>query len=185
MTKAEDNENRIVAQRYAQALLEFAGEGYTKEQILADISDISESYLQSEDLQKVMTSPVISQEDKKTLLIKIFKEVGVNEIILNFLKLLVDKNRFNIFSAIVKEYKNEINRMNNLLGIRVVSAIDLTDSEKAMIKVKLEKNLGKEIELDWAVDNDIIGGLLFESGDNIVDCSLRKKLQDINKEITI
>ena len=184
MTKAEDNENRIVAQRYAQALLELAGEKYTKEQILSDISDVKESYLHSDDMQKVMTSPVISQEDKKTLLTKIFGK-GVNEIILNFLKLLVDKNRFDIFSSIVKEYKQEINRMNNLLAIKVVSAIDLNDSEKSMIKVKLEKNLNKEIELDWAVDNELIGGLLFESGDNIIDCSLKKKLQDINKEITI
>ena len=130
-----------------------------------------------------MTSPVISQSDKKALLTKIFN--GVNVTILNFLKLLVDKNRFGIFSTIVKEYKNEINRMNNLLGIKVVSAIDLTASEKSMIKVKLEKNLKKEIELDWAVDSELIGGLLFESGDNIIDCSLKKKLQDINKEITI
>lgn len=183
MTKAEDNENRIVAQRYAQALLEFADDKYPKEQILNDISDIQKSYLQSDDLQRVMTSPVISQEDKKELLTKIFK--GVNVLILNFLKLLVDKNRFGIFSSIVKEYKNEINKMNNLLGIKVFSAIELTDSEKAMIKVKLEKNLKKEIELDWAVDNELIGGLLFESGDNIIDCSLKKKLQDINKEITI
>lgn len=183
MTKAEDNENRIVAQRYAQALLEFADDKYPKEQILNDISDIQKSYLQSDDLQRVMTSPVISQEDKKELLTKIFKDVNV--LILNFLKLLVDKNRFGIFSSIVKEYKNEINKMNNLLGIKVFSAIELTDSEKAMIKVKLEKNLKKEIELDWAVDNELIGGLLFESGDNIIDCSLKKKLQDINKEITI
>ena len=54
-----------------------------------------------------------------------------------------------------------------------------------MIKVKLEKILNKAIELDWASDSNLIGGLVFESGDNIIECSLQHKLQEIKKEITI
>ena len=71
------------------------------------------------------------------------------------------------------------------MEIKITSAIELNDNEKAMIKVKLQKILNKEIELDWASDNSLIGGLVFEAGDNIVDCSLQHKLQEINKEITI
>lgn len=184
MTKAEENENKIVAQRYANALMEFAGEKLSKEDIFSQIKDIQTSLNNSDDLQKVMSSPIVSNDEKKNVINKIFGK-NVNEIILNFLKLLIDKNRFNIFNSIVKEYKNEINRQNGILEIKITSAIELNNNEKAMIKVKLEKILHKEIELDWASDSSLIGGLVFEAGDNIIDCSLQHKLQEINKEITI
>ena len=184
MTKAEENENKIVAQRYANALMEFAGEKLSKEDIFSQIKDIQTSLNNSDDLQKVMSSPIVSNDEKKNVINKIFGK-NVNEIILNFLKLLIDKNRFNIFNSIVKEYKNEINRQNGILEIKITSAIELNNNEKAMIKIKLEKILHKEIELDWASDSSLIGGLVFEAGDNIIDCSLQHKLQEINKEITI
>ena len=176
MTKAEENENKIVAQRYANALMEFSGEKLSKEDIFSQIKDVQTSLNNSDDLQKVMSSPIVSNDEKKGV---------INKIILNFLNFLIDKNRFNIFNSIVKEYKNELNRQNGLLEIKIVSAIELNDNEKAMIKVKLQKILNKEIELDWATDSSLIGGLVFEAGDNIVDCSLQHKLQEINKEITI
>ena len=184
MTKAEENENKIVAQRYANALMEFSGEKLSKEDIFSQIKDVQTSLNNSDDLQKVMSSPIVSNDEKKGVINKIFGN-NINEIILNFLNLLIDKNRFNIFNSIVKEYKNELNRQNGLLEIKIVSAIELNDNEKAMIKVKLQKILNKEIELDWATDSSLIGGLVFEAGDNIVDCSLQHKLQEINKEITI
>ncbi len=184
MTKAEENENKIVAQRYANALMEFSGEKLSKEDIFSQIKDVQTSLNNSDDLQKVMSSPIVSNDEKKGVINKIFGN-NINEIVLNFLNLLIDKNRFNIFNSIVKEYKNELNRQNGLLEIKIVSAIELNDNEKAMIKVKLQKILNKEIELDWATDSSLIGGLVFEAGDNIVDCSLQHKLQEINKEITI
>lgn len=184
MTKAEENENKIVAQRYANALMEFSGEKLSKEDIFSQIKDVQTSLNNSDDLQKVMSSPIVSNDEKKGVINKIFGK-NINEIILNFLNFLIDKNRFNIFNSIVKEYKNELNRQNGLLEIKIVSAIELNDNEKAMIKVKLQKILNKEIELDWATDSSLIGGLVFEAGDNIVDCSLQHKLQEINKEITI
>ena len=184
MTKAEENENKIVAQRYANALMEFSGEKLSKEDIFSQIKDVQTSLNNSDDLQKVMSSPIVSNDEKKGVINKIFGK-NINEIILNFLNFLIDKNRFNIFNSIVKEYKNELNRQNGLLEIKIVSAIELNDNEKAMIKVKLQKILNKEIELDWATDSSLIGGLVVEAGDNIVYCSLQNKLQEINKEITI
>ena len=182
LTKAEDNENRIIAQRYANAVLEFADEKFTKETILSELADFQISLSNSSELQKVMASPIVSNNDKKKLLDKIFK-AGVNKTVLNFLKLLVDKNRFNIFNSIVEECRTEINKEKNMLSLRIISAIELSKSEKAMIKVKLQKVLNKDVELDWDVNDSIIGGLIFESGDNIIDCSLQHKLQTIQKEI--
>lgn len=182
MNKAEENENKLVSERYAQALLELVSDNLSKEDILKELLDITESVKCSGDLNKVMTSPVISNDEKKNVISKLFENT-TNKVILNFLKLLVDKNRFSMLESITKEYKNEINRLNNLLSINVTSAIDLTEDEKSAIKDKLSNILNKNIELEWATNPDIIAGLIFEVGDNIIDNSLRHKLQDLSRNI--
>lgn len=182
MNKAEENENKLVSERYAQALLELVSDNLSKEDILKELLDITESVKGSGDLNKVMTSPVISNDEKKNVISKLFENT-TNKVISNFLKLLVDKNRFSMLESITKEYKNEINRLNNLLSINVTSAIDLTEDEKSAIKNKLSNILNKNIELEWATNPDIIAGLVFEVGDNIIDNSLRHKLQDLSRNI--
>ncbi len=182
MNKAEENENKLVSERYAQALLELVSDNLSKEDILKELLDITESVKGSDDLNKVMTSPVISENEKKNVISKLFEDT-TNKVILNFLKLLVDKNRFSMLESITKEYKNEINRLNNLLSINITSAIDLTEDEKSTIKNKLSNILNKNIELEWAINPDIIAGLVFEVGDNIIDNSLRHKLQDLSRNI--
>lgn len=182
MNKAEENENKLVSERYAQALLELVSDNLSKEDILKELLDITESVKGSDDLNKVMTSPVISDNEKKNVISKLFENT-TNKVILNFLKLLVDKNRFSMLESITKEYKNEINRLNNLLSINITSAIDLTEDEKSTIKNKLSNILNKNIELEWATNPDIIAGLVFEVGDNIIDNSLRHKLQDLSRNI--
>lgn len=182
MAKIINNDNKLVAQRYAKALLELSNDGLTKEQIMSEISDVSESLSGSDDLQRLMASPVISGTEKNNVLSKVF-EKNISETVLNFLRLLVDKNRFSILDSIVTEYRSEVNKINNILNIKITSAISLSDAEKAMIKVKLEKILNKDIELEWSDDSSIIGGLVFEVGDSIVDNSLRHKLQEISRNI--
>ena len=182
MAKTINNDNKLVAQRYAKALLELSNDGLTKEQIMSEISDVSESLNGSDDLQKLMASPVISGTEKNNVLSKVF-EKNISETVLNFLRLLVDKNRFSILDSIVTEYRSEVNKINNILNIKITSALSLNDTEKAMIKVKLEKILNKDIELEWSDDSSIIAGLVFEVGDSIVDNSLRHKLQEISRNI--
>ena len=182
MNKAEENENKLVSERYAQALLELVSDNLSKEDILKELLDITESVKCSGDLNKVMTSPVISNDEKKNVISKLFENT-TNKVVLNFLKLLIDKNRFSMLESITKEYKNKINRLNNLLSINVTSAIDLTEDEKSAIKDKLSNILNKNIELEWATNPDIIAGLVFEVGDNIIDNSLRHKLQDLSRNI--
>ena len=183
MNKAMENENKLVSQRYAKALLEFVDENkLSNDEVLNQLSDISKSVENSEDLNRVMSSPVISANEKKNVLVKLFEKDN-SRVVVNFLQLLVDKNKFDILSSVVKEFANEVNKLNNRLTISVTSAIELTASDKAMVKIKLEKVLNKEIELDWFVNKDIIAGLVFEANDNIVDNSLRHKIQELSRKL--
>ena len=183
MNKAMENENKLVAQRYAKALLELVKDNnLSNEEILNQLNDILISVQNSDDLNKVMCSPIVSSNKKKNVITKLFSKDN-NKILVNFLQLLIDKNKFEILSSVVKEFSQEVNKMNNKLLLNVTSAIELTNSDKAMIKVKLENVLHKELRLDWYVNKDIIAGLVFEANDNIVDNSLRHQLQELSRKI--
>lgn len=183
MNKAIENENKLVAQRFAKALLELADENnLSKDEILSQLQDVCASVKGSYDLEKVMNSPVITNDEKKKIILELF-EKNTDKILVNFLRLLIDKNRFNILDSVLKEYSDEVNKKNNKLCISVTSAIELSNSDKTMIKVKMEKVLKKALELEWYVNKDIIAGLVFEANDNIVDNSLRHRIQELNRKI--
>ena len=177
----DGNENQIIAQRYAKALLDSSGKDLTKEQMFAELSDVLLSVNNSDDLKKLISSPAIQLNEKKKVLNKIF--TNNNKVILNFLNLLIDKNRFVILDEIVKECQSEINKLNKILEMKITSAIELNESEKAMIKVKLEKLLEKNLELNWTTDDNIIGGLIFQIDDRVVDCSILNKLSEIKRKV--
>lgn len=180
MNKAQENEYKLVAERYANALSELAGDDKVK--LFEDLNDVYLSVANSKDLSDILAFPVVSIDEKKNLLMKVFGK-NSSKIILNFIRLLIDKNRFNMLEAIVKEYKKIVNKIDNTLPICVTSAINLSKSDKAMIKIKLEKLLNKQTELEWTVNPDIIAGLVFEFDDNIIDNSLRHKLQDLSRNM--
>ena len=183
MNKAEENENKLAAQRYAKALIELAdAEKKSKDDIMKELFEINETVKVSDDLKRVMVSPVISVTEKKTLLTKIFS-ASISKTAMNFLKLLVDKNRFNLLDSISKEYKSIINGLNNLLSINITSAIELTESERADICNGLSKILNKKTEIEWTVDPEIIAGLIFEANGSIIDNSVRRKIQDLGQNM--
>jgi len=92
-----NTKNTLIAQRYADALVQIARDGkLTFEKINKDLNLIKEILEQSKDLNEVLLNPVISIADKKEIIDKVFSgEIDV--LVINFLKILTDKNKFFIF----------------------------------------------------------------------------------------
>lgn len=176
--------NILIAERYADALVEIAKDGkLTYEKISKNLNLVKEILTQSKDLDEFLTNPLISVEDKKTILDKVFTD-EVDVLILNFLKVLVDKSRFASFSEILEAYNKSLDDINNISRINVTSAVKMTDEAQAKLKDKLEAKLKKKVVLDLDINKDIIAGLVIRIGDNIIDMSLKNKLEDLSKSIT-
>lgn len=178
------NANILIADRYADALVELAKDGkMTFEKISSNLDLIREILSQSKDLNEFLTNPLISTNDKKEIIEKVFgKEVDV--LIVNFLKVLTDKERFSLFEEIFESYNKLLDNINNISRIKVVSAISMSDEAQKRLKTKLEEKLRMNVVLDMSIDTDIIAGLVIKIGDNIIDMSLKHKLEDLSKSIT-
>ena len=183
MKRAEQTEFKSVAKRYAQALIELCeSNSVSKQEILKDIKCVAESLENSPDLINLMNTPNVVKSEKQNVVDKIFTG-KVNKITMNFLGYLIEKDRFNILSSIKSELQAQLDIENNFVQIEVVSAIELDDGAKSSMKERLCQKLNKQVSVDWSVDSDIIGGLVFIIGDSIIDTSLKSKLQMIGRNI--
>lgn len=178
-----NTKNTLIADRYSDALVDLAKEGkLTFEKINTDLTLIKNILEQSPDLNEILSNPLTSVENKKEIIEKVFTS-EVDSLILNFLKILVDKNRFFVFNDILESFNVALDDINNISRIRVTSAVKMSEESKSKLKAKLEEKLKKNVILDLNINSNIIAGLVIEMGDNVIDMSLKHKLEDLSKNI--
>lgn len=179
-----NNKNTLIADRYSDALVEIAKDGkLTYGKISADLNLIMDILKQSKDLNEFLINPLISVEDKKEIIEKVFSS-EIDVLIVNFLKVLVDKNRFFVFDEILDAYNKSLDDVNNLSRVQVTSAVKMSEESINKLKEKLEARLKKNVVLDLNISPEIIAGLVIKMGDNVIDMSLKHKLEDLSKSIT-
>ncbi len=180
-----NNENNIlIAKKYAEALIDFGkAEKMSYVSISVDLANIQSILSKSEDLYEALTNPLISIEDKLNIIEKAF-EKDVDVLIRNFLKVLTEKDRFNLIYDIIKIYNSLLDEINGIARIDVISAVELNDIEQADIQAKLAEKLKKQVVIKYKTDKSIIAGLVFKMGDDIIDMSIARKLEDYKMALT-
>lgn len=179
-----NNKNNLkISKRYAKSLVGIMLNNDTnKDEIAQNLKNARDILSSSNELYVAMTNPIVSAYDKENIIEAVF-ERDCGSIVRNFLKLLVEKNRFNLVFLIIDEFIKLINKLNNVALVEVTSAINLEDNRKDEIQNKLKENLNKKIEVKYSVDNSIIAGLVFKIGDDVLDTSFKKKIEDLKKEL--
>lgn len=171
-----------IAKRYADALVESAKDSNLLQKVFDDLKLVESTLTTSTELKEFLEKPVISHDDKKDVIAQVFKN-SVSEATLNFLLLLVDNNRFNLFEATVVEYSDRLDEINNIVKVKVVSAVDLNEDMKNKLIQKLEQKVSKKVVADYVLKPEIIAGLVIEINDKTIDTSLKTKLNNMKKQL--
>ncbi len=172
-----------VSKIYAKSLIDLATESNSLDLFHQQLGEVLNTFKSSEELQKVMSNPTISVENKIQVLEDVFAS-RVDKKILNLLKLLVEKNRFSEFESIYYAYCEMFDNKSNKKAVEVVSAVNLSFEDKTNVLFKLEHKLNCEITPSWSVDENIIAGLLFKFDDYVIDTSVRTKIESLSKSIS-
>lgn len=174
----------LVAKRWAKALMELAQEndGISKEDILDDLREVSETIESSPELKSAINNPSVSVEEKQIVICKLFQN-KVMPVVYNFIYSLNLKKRLNIIGAIAEEFAKELEEMKNILRVEITSAIELSDDKKNDIRNRVAEKFQKDVRADWHVNSDIIGGLVFNINETIIDNSIRHKLDSLSSNI--
>lgn len=180
----KSNNCELVAKRWSKALLELIQEdgAISKEEVLDDLRQITNVINSSSELSNVINNPAISVEEKQIVLCKLF-QTNLLPVVYNFLIALNLKKRVNIIPQITEEFSKELDDLNNIAHVSITSAIELDEGRKEDIKNKVSEKINKNVVPDWKVDSNIIGGLVFDIDELIIDNSVRHKLEDLSKHI--
>src|SRR5688572_3508563 len=158
-----------LAQVYANALFEVAGEHGVIDDVREQLGQFADELDQNTDLQIFLFSPYFSSQEKKDGIRKIID--GADERFLNFLELLAERHRVPAIFRIRRAYDALWREENKLLPVTVTSAIELDEELVKGIGERIEEQTGKKVELTSRVDADVLGGLVLQVGNMVLDRS--------------
>lgn len=181
--KITDVKNSLIAKKYANALFEMAKEGNCVQKANEDLIFVVETIITNEELKKFIYSPLIKKEDKKDVIERLFS-THIDKISLDFLKILADCGRIDVIEEILNQFTKVFDEENNIVKPVITSAVELTEVQKINIISKLQNKLSKNIQPEYVVNADIIGGLIIDIDDRTMDFSLKSKFDNMHKQLT-
>ena len=174
--------DRKVATRYAGALLASAQEAGVLEGVAESYAALLELQLGQTDLRVFLESPQVRTEEKKELLGTVFGG-RVEPLLLNFVYLLIDKNRMENFRDIGEEFAALVEREAGVMRAKGTTAVPLPDDLEKKLRDKLAGLTGKTMILEKRVDPAVIGGVKVVMEDKILDGTVRTNLDLLRKTL--
>lgn len=166
-----------VALPYAEALLESVKEINLIDKTKEDLSFISTILLESPDLKFFLDNPLIPSESKKKVLSQLLLN-QVNDCVLKFLMVLVDRRRISLLVIIVEKFFNLVYKLESIMIAKITTAVILTESQKKSLIEKLKIiTKSKEVKLVINIESNLIAGFIIQIGSKIIDTSLSGKLK--------
>lgn len=171
-----------ISNEYAEALFALALEEKAIDAYYEELQKIKALFESNMEYIEFLSSPSVSTEEKLGA-ISVALEGKVNDNIVSFLKLLSERGRAELFFACLSDFEGLYNESKKTMLVRVTSATELNSNEKKKLKSALEKKYSLKVELKCIVDKSILGGIIVETEDSVLDGSLKKKLRDVKDVI--
>ncbi len=173
-----DTDKASLGDVYAKALLGVGSNSGKSEELIDELKAVAKVVRKLPKLQATLESPQVSSDAKHAILQKAF-DGKLSKDMLNFLKIVGNKGRFDCLSQISSSAKRLHDEMSGNLRAEVITAEKVEKSVIADIAAQLEKALGKKVSVKAVVDPKIIGGMVIRIGDTIHDGSVVNQLNQV------
>jgi F-type H+-transporting ATPase subunit delta len=170
-----------IARVYADALFRAAKAAGKLDVLKEQLSAFADSLRENREMELFFFSPYFSSAEKVDGLKRALD--GAEPELLNFLELLAEKHRLPVIYRMERQYNARWAKENKRLGVTVTSAVELDPEIAKRIGAEIEKQTGNEVELESRVDDAIIGGLVVQVGNMVLDASVRSRLEKLRKNI--
>ena len=174
---------KLVSKTYGEALYELAVAKKETKQLLEEIRSVNVILDQNPDLDKLMKHPGIPKQEKSEILEKIFKG-RISEDLMGFFQVVVEKERYTDIPAIFADFTDRVKEAEGIGVAYVTTAVALDDKQKDEVLQRLLATTSyRSMEMQYAVDETLIGGMTIRVGDRVVDSSIRSRLEALTKQL--
>ncbi len=170
-----------IATVYARSLFEVATEQDKLDLVREQVGEFADAVSENRELQIFLFSPYFSTEEKADGLDRALTDV--DPVVENFLKLLIEKHRMPVIFRIRAEYDQLWEEENKLLPVEITSAIELPEETVKQLGDRISEQTGRTVELSSHVEPDILGGIVVQVGNSVLDASIRNRLEQLRRQV--
>jgi F-type H+-transporting ATPase subunit delta len=170
-----------LAQVYARSLFEVAREQGKLDVLREQLAQLADALRENRDLEVFFFSPYFSTKEKQEALGKLLD--GADEVLLNFLSLLIENHRMPVIFHVRRQYERLWDEENKTLPVEITSAIELDSATTESLGKTIGERAGRRVQLASRVDPDILGGIVIRVGNSILDASIRSRLEQLRRQV--
>ncbi|MFI5314271.1 MAG: ATP synthase F1 subunit delta [Myxococcota bacterium] len=172
-----------IARRYARAVFGLADGAKEHARLLAEVQSLAVEISGSDELTRVLLMPIHTRAERKAIVHELCDRLGLSVEIRATAEILVDENRLALLRALCDALKELVDAEAGRIGARVVSARPLDAAAQRQIRDALSRRVNAEVEIEFAVDPDLIGGVIARIGDLSLDGSIRTQLEQLGETL--
>lgn len=165
--------------RYATALFELAQEAKTVATVEASLATVRQALTDSADFKTLVTSPLIGRADAAKGVAAVAKALKLDSTTTSFLGVLAANRRLNQLPAIIRAFRGLASRWRGETTAEITSAHPLNDAQVAELKQQLRTRIGREVAVELTTDPALLGGLVVRIGSQMIDSSIRTRLNTL------
>jgi len=170
-----------IAAVYARSLFEVAKEGGKLDAVRDQLGTFADALAENRELQVFFFSPYFSTREKEDGLERAVTDA--DPAVLNFLKLLIEKHRVPVLFRIRANFDALWEEENKLLPVEITSAVELDEGTVRQLGDRISEQTGRRVELSARVEPDILGGIVVQVGNSVLDASVRNRLQSLRNVV--
>jgi F-type H+-transporting ATPase subunit delta len=170
-----------IAAVYARSLFEVAQEQGKLDEVREQLGQFADAMQDDHDLQVFFFSPYFSTQEKDDGLDRAVS--GADPTVVNFLKLLIENHRMPVIFRVRRGYDELWEEENKLLPVQVTSAVALDETTVKQIGDRIASQTGRRVDLSATVEPDILGGIVVRVGNQVLDASVRNRLEQLRKQV--
>lgn len=174
---------KLVSKTYGEALFELAMEENKLDVFMDEVKALLQSIEENPEFSKLMNHPKIDKDEKLNVIEAVFGGRLDKELV-GFLRLLVIKDRYVEVEEVLDYFLNLVKTEKGIGVAYVTSAVPLSQTQRSEVEKRLlETTSFKEMEMNFDVDESLIGGLVIRIGDRVVDSTVKTKLSELKKQL--
>ena len=170
-----------LAGRYASALFDLARDERQIDAVGRSLDMLNQALLDSKDFAELIESPLVSRDEAGKTFAALAPQLGIDPITVNFLGVLARNGRKSELRPVIRLFRRLAADHRGETTADVITARPLKDDQIAALKQQLRSRAGREVTIDAQVDPQILGGIVVKLGSQMIDASIRTKLNRLAK----
>ena len=172
-----------IAQRYATAVFELAKEEGSLSALEGDVDALDAALTDSADFRALIASPIYGRDAQGKAMQAIAQKAGLGAVVTNTLALLAAKRRLFVLPQLVSQLRARIAEEKGEITAEVTAAQALSADQEAKLAETLKARVGKDVKINMAVDESLIGGLVVKVGSRMIDTSIKSRLRALQNSM--